>query len=180
MTPDLEAGAYLPLDYAPSHGLGLAGAKLRLKWVPVKPPEGAAGIFAGLNGELGQIRGAYEQDSRVFELRPILGSRWAQWLLAINPVLEISLSGPDKARAPDFAPSMKLARTVAPGIATGIEYYADLGGIDRLEPWSGQQYTVYWALDIDRTPWLVSLGIGRGLNSATDRWTGKMIIDIPL
>ncbi len=180
LTHDLEAGAYLPLVLEAGGDLRLAGVKLRLKWVPVRPAGDGAGLFAGLNGELSQVQYRFDDNRRAFELRPILGWRDAQWLLAINPVLTVTLQGPDKSQAPSFSPQFKVARTVARGIAAGIEYYSELGPISNLDPYSEQQHTLYLALDIDRKPWNVNLGIGRGLTVATDRWTLKMIIDIPL
>jgi hypothetical protein len=177
---DLEAGAYLPFLVDASGDPELAGFKVRLKWVPIKPANGGPGIFAGLNGELAQVQRRFEDNTRNLELRPILGWRSEQWLVAVNPVLEISLQGPDAHHSPDFAPSLKVARTVAPGIATGIEYYADLGPLSHWDPGTEQQHTLYWAIDIDRKPWNINFGIGRGLTSDTDRWTVKMIIDIPL
>jgi hypothetical protein len=180
LTRDLEAGAYLPVVIESSGDVRLAGFKLRLKWVPVKPAEDGAGIFAGLNGELSQVQYRYDDNRRGFELRPILGWRDPTWLFAVNPVLEFALQGPDAHRSPDFAPSFKVARTVAPGIAAGVEYYADLGPLSNFEPASEQQHTLYVAIDIDRKPWNINFGVGRGLTSSTDRWTVKMIIDIPL
>ena len=177
---DLEAGAYLPLVLESGGDLRLAGVKLRLKWVPLRPSEGGAGVFAGLNGELSQVQYRFDDNRRAFELRPILGWRDAQWLLAVNPVLEFSLQGPDKNQAPGFSPQFKVARTVDRGIAAGIEYYADLGPISNFDPYSEQKHTLFLAVDIDRKPWNVNLGIGRGLTASTDRWTLKMIIDIPV
>jgi len=180
LTPDLEAGAYLPVVMESAGDVRLAGLKLRLKWVPRKPAADGAGIFAGLNGELSQVGYRFDDNRRTFELRPILGWRDAQWLLAVNPVFEFSLQGPDKGQAPGFSPQFKVARTVATGIAAGIEYYADLGPISNVDPYSEQIHTLYLAVDVNRNPWNLNFGIGRGLTTSTDRWTIKAIINIPL
>jgi hypothetical protein len=180
LTRDLEAGAYLPVVIESSGDVRLAGVKLRLKWVPIKPAEDGAGMFAGLNGELSQVQYRYDDNRRGFELRPILGWRNADWLFATNPVLEFSLEGPEHHQAPSFAPSFKVARTVARGIAAGFEYYTDLGPISNFDPYAEQQHTVYLAIDIDRKPWNINFGVGRGLTTSTDRWTIKMIINVPL
>ncbi len=180
LTPDLEAGAYLPVVHEAGGGLRLPGAKLRLKWVPLRPPEGGTGYFAGLNGELSQVARRFDSSRRAFELRPILGWRNERWLFATNPVLEFALEGPERHQAPGFSPSFKVSRTMAPGIATGAEYYAELGAVSGFEQYREQKRTLYWAVDIDRKPWNVNVGIGRGLTPATDAWTVKMIIDIPL
>jgi len=180
LTPDLEAGAYLPVTYPADSGVRLAGFKLRLKWVPYRQPENGAGFFAGLNGEWSDVAYRFEAERRGFELRPILGWRGGPWLLAVNPVLDFALAGPERSQPPTAQPSFKVARTVDRGIAAGIEYYTDLGRTSGFEPWSEQQRTLYLALDVDRKPWNVNFGIGRGLTPATDRWTVKMIIDVPL
>ena len=177
---DLEAGAYLPLVHESNGDVRATGVKLRLKWVPIKQPDEGPGVFAGLNGELSQVRYQFESERRGLELRPIIGWRNTEWLVAANPVLDFALQGPQRHEAPDFAPSVKVARTVAPGIATGVEYYTQAGSISDIRPWSETQETLYWAFDIDRPPWGVNFGIGRGLTAITDRWTVKMIIEIPL
>jgi hypothetical protein len=35
-------------------------------------------------------------------------------------------------------------------------------------------------IDVDRGSWAFNLGIGRGFNPATDRWTMKALFDVPL
>jgi len=180
VTPDLEAGLYVPLVRESFGGLRLPGLKLRLKWVPLRPPENASGTFLGLNGELAQVQHQFDSASRAFELRPILGWRNPDWMVAVNPVLEFPLEGPDRHQAPDFSPSFKVARTLAAGISTGAEYYAELGAVNQFDRLGQQKHTLYWAIDIDRSPWNVNFGIGRGLTAVTDRWTVKAIVNIPL
>jgi len=180
LTPNLEAGAYLPFVLEPGGSLRAAGFKIRLKWVPLRPAKEGSGFFAGANGELGQVQTRYESNRRSFELRPILGWRNADWLLATNPTLTFVLRGPDTSSPPGFEPSYKVSRTVARGIATGLEYYTDVGPISDIEPASEQKRVLYWAIDIDRKPWNINFGIGRGMTTVADRWTVKMIIDIPL
>lgn len=182
LTPDLEAGAYVPLVIMNPADISLAGLKLRLKWVPIKPAEGGSGFFAGLNGELSEVAYRYEQSGRTFELRPLLGWHSQQWLFAVNPVFGFALKKPDAGKAADFAPSFKVARTVAQGISTGPEYYADFGRLSSLSlpPWAQQQHTLYWAIDVDRKPFNINFGIGKGLTSSTDAWTVKLIFEVPL
>jgi len=179
LTPDLEAGLYLPVVHEASGTFRAPGVKLRLKWVPVRPAAQQAGLFAGLNGELSQVQYRFDDDRRTFELRPILGWHNDDWLLAANPVLEFALLGGHGFASPSFAPSFKVARTVATGVALGIEYYADLGTLAHTDSWAAQRHTLYGAIDIDRKPWNVNFGIGRGLTPSTDAWTVKLIIAIP-
>ncbi|ENZ76746.1 hypothetical protein OR214_03485 [Ralstonia pickettii OR214] len=100
-------------------------------------------------------------------------------VVGLNPVLDWNLSGPDRSGVPEAVPAFKVARTVAPGVRTGLEYYAGLGRINHLAPLREQQHTVFLAFDVDRKPFVFNLGIGRGLTRATDRWTIKWIFEIP-
>ena len=104
----------------------------------------------------------------------------AQFDVAFNPTLDIELAGPGKSQPPDFAPSLKVSRTVTDWAALGLEYYADLGPITDIKPYGRQMRALYVAIDVDRAPWAFNFGIGRGLSKETDAWTIKMIFEIPI
>ena len=178
LTPDLEAGLYVPTERASGGSLYVAGAKLRLKWLPLHPAPGG-GAFAGLNVELSQVAQRFEFDRRTMEIRPMLGWHDPRWLIAFNPTLDLALAGPDRSRPPDFAPSIKVARATADGLALGLEYYTDLGEVTDISPYGQQPRTLFVAADVDRAPWIFNFGIGRGLGGQADAWTVKMIFEIP-
>lgn len=179
ITRTLEAGFYMPYVRDAQGTTHFSGPKLRLKWLPVQTGEDGKGWFGGLNAEYAWIAPTLEQSTRSIELRPIIGYRGAEWLIAANPILGWSLTGPDKNRKPDFSPAFKVARTVAPGIALGAEYYSELGRIGNFSAHAAQAHTLYFALDFDRGPWAFNVGIGRGLTTATDAWTLKAIFEVP-
>ncbi len=179
LTRELEAGLYLPYVRDAQGITHFSGPKLRLKWLPLQPAEGGQGWFAGTNFEYAQIAPMLEQSRYAIELRPIIGYRGRDWMLAANPILGWALTGPDHDRKPDFSPAAKLARNVAPGMALGVEYYAGLGKFNNILPQAEQSHTLYFALDYERKSWAINLGVGRGLNAATDRWTLKSIIALP-
>jgi hypothetical protein len=179
MTKDFEAGLYLPYARDAAGTTHFAGPKLRLKWLPLQPNEDGQGWFMGANVEYAWVAPEFEQARRSIELRPIAGYRDKDWLLAVNPILGWALTGPDNDGKPDFSPAVKVARNVASGIALGVEYYAELGKVNNILPRAEQSHTLYFALDYERKPWVFNVGIGRGLNSATDRWTLKTIIEVP-
>ena len=124
LTPSLEAGLYLPFVFGAADRNRFAGPKLRAKWMPLRVDEEGNGSFAGVNVEYAWVSGALEQATRSMELRPIMGWRDSDWLIAFNPIFAFDLAGPAKGSAPAFEPSLKVARGVARGIAAGLEYYA--------------------------------------------------------
>ncbi|HUI99045.1 MAG TPA: hypothetical protein VLY46_02365 [Usitatibacter sp.] len=180
MTPSLEAGLYLPLVFGADNRNRFAGPKIRVKWLALRVDEEGNGAFAGVNFEHAWVSDVLEQATRAMEVRPIVGWRDPDWLVAVNPILEFAFAGPDKGARPDFNPSIKIARRIAEGISVGPEYYMELGKVGRALPYEEQSHSLYIAVDVDRAPWVFNFGIGRGLTNATDRWTVKAIFEIPL
>ena len=155
------------------------GPKLRLKWLPVQTDDSGHGWFAGANLEYAFTSAEFEQSTRNVELRPIIGYRNRDWLIAANPILGWSLNGPDHDGKADFSPAVKMARSLSEGLSVGMEYYADLGKLNRRLPRSEQGHTLFFTLDIEYKGWEFNVGIGRGLTDATDRWTLKTIFAFP-
>jgi hypothetical protein len=179
LTRDLEAGLYIPTERAPGGSFYVAGPRARLKWLPIQTHDGK-GLFAGLNFEVSDVAARFERDRRVLEVRPIIGWRNADWLIAANPTVDIALAGPDQSRPPDFMPSMKVARTVTNWVALGLEYYSDVGEVTQIDPWGLQTRMLFVAADVDSKPWIFNFGIGRGFGEKSDAWTVKFIFEIPL
>jgi hypothetical protein len=179
LSRDWEAGLYLPVSRDASGNTQLAGAKLRLKWLPLRPEEGATGWFAGANGELSRLNKQFSQSRSSFELRLMGGWHSPQWLFALNPVFGWDLSDGMRSTRADLSVGAKVARTVASGIAAGFEYYSDLGTTDRLLPAGQRAQVLYVALDAHVGGWDLNLGVGHGLTRAADRTTVKAIVGIP-
>jgi hypothetical protein len=177
LTPAVEAGLYLPYTRDAEGRVLFGGPKARLKWLPLRPEEDEAGWFAGLNWEYSRLSRNFEPETRRLELRPIVGWKNHDWLLAANPVLDWPLNGPQRGGRPDFSPSLKVARTVAQGTALGFEYYTELGRLGRPLPRAERAQTLYFALDTVRTPVPLHFAIGRGLADAADKWTVKAIFE---
>ena len=170
LAKDWDAGLYLPFVRSADGTDYFAGPKFRLKWLPLRPPEGGTGYFAGVNGELALVERKFDLARRTLEIRPMLGLRREKWLFAFNPTVGTDLAG-DERGVLMFHPSAKVAREVGGGSALGFEYYADLGRLSSFAPREEQQHALFFVLDTQR----VNLGVGRGLNNATDRWTLKAI-----
>jgi hypothetical protein len=171
---DMDWGVYLPFARSADGAAWFAGPRLRLKWLPLRPAEGASGAFAGVNGEISFLQGRFEEARRSAEIRPILGYRTHAWLLAFNPNVEFDLAGAQKGVVM-FSPAFKVARTVANRTQLGIEYYGDWGRLASFAPRAEQAHTLYFVVDAERA-FGVNFGIGRGVSGAADRWTVKSIL----
>lgn len=179
LAPHWEAGLYLPASRDASGNTQLAGAKVRLKWLPVKPAEGEAGWFLGANGELSRLKKRFSESRTSAELRLMGGWRNADWLLAVNPVFDWNLSDGLRSSTADLSLGTKLARTVAKDVAVGFEVYADLGTTRRILPASEQRHTLYAAVDARVGGLDLNVGVGRGLTKSADDLTLKAIVGIP-
>ncbi len=178
LTDTLEAGMYLPVVHDAMGTTEFAGPRFRLKWIPRQASE-SGGMFYGVNVEVSAVKPQYEQYQNSMELRPIIGFRNSDWLLAANPTLDYPLRAGYRQGGPDFDPGVKIARTVAEGYAAGIEYYGDIGSVNGPLPFAQQNHVLFLALDVDHKPWVFNMGIGRGLTASSDRWTVKSIFEIP-
>jgi hypothetical protein len=178
LAPNWEAGLYVPASRDANGNTEFAGAKVRLKWLPVKPAEGEAGWFFGANGELSRLEQRFSESRTSAELRIMSGWRNADWLVAVNPVFGWSLSDGLRSGTADLSLGTKIARTVAHDVSVGIEYYADAGTTSR-PTLRDQAQTLYGAIDAEFGGWSINFGVGRGLTRAADRLTVKTIVGVP-
>jgi len=178
MAPGWEAGLYLPASRDANGNTELAGAKLRLKWLPVRPANGEAGWFFGANGELSRLDKRFSDSRTSAELRIMSGWRNAAWLVAVNPVFGWNLSDGLRSGTADLSFGTKIARTVAHDVALGIEYYADAGSTSR-PTFAGQAQTLFATVDAEFGKWSINFGVGRGLTASADKLTLKAIVGVP-
>jgi hypothetical protein len=174
-----EAGLYVPTSFNPQGRGSLAGWKLRLKWLPLHGDDGAAGWFAGANGELSRLQQKFSASRDAFELRNIVGYRADAWLLAVNPVFGWDLS-PGFRGAPDFSLGVKATRNIVEKVAVGAEYYSEMGKTSHILPLREQANTLFAVIDTQVKSIGLNFGIGRGLTGSADKWTVKAIFAIPL
>ena len=180
LTDSLEAGLYLPFLRDSSGTTYFAGPRVRMKWIAFKPAEGGAGMFAGLNVEVGAVNERLEQGRPIVELRPILGYRNEDWLVSFNPVIDKTFRSRYVSSKPEFGPSIKIARNIGGENSLGIEYYDEMGPFGNFEPARKQSQQLFFALDAGGMAVPFNFGIGRGLNAASDKWTVKAIFEVPL
>jgi hypothetical protein len=180
LTSDVELGLYLPMLIDGRDDYHFVGVKYRLKWLPLRPKDGGEGWFLGANSELSRVGYTFSESPWTTELRPIVGYKGREWLFAFNPILDWDLSDGLQSWEPTFVPSVKLNREVVKGIALGAEWYSDLGKIAHLEPWNRQDDRIYATIDVDMKPFVINFGVGRGLTQASDPWTIKAVIEVPI
>jgi hypothetical protein len=180
LTRAWEAGLYIPSSFDSAGRGSIAGAKLRLKWLPLHGEEGESGWFAGANGELSRLASKYSQSRDSFELRTIGGYRADAWLVSVNPVFGWDLSPGFRSGTPDFSLGVKATHNVAEKVALGIEYYSEMGTVSNILPLEKQSNTLFVVIDTAFKSLGINFGIGRGLTGSADKWTVKAIFAIPL
>lgn len=180
LAKDWDIGLYLPTVLEANGTFSLAGAKLRLKWMALHGDDDAKGWYAGANLELSSVNKRYSESRYGSELRMITGYRAKEWHIAVNPILIWDLSKGHRAGGPGFDLATKAVHDVVDGIAMGLEYYAGWGKLAHTLPGAQQDHTLYAVMDYERKPVPFNFGIGKGLNRATDRWTIKAVLDVPL
>lgn len=180
LTRTFDTALYLPTVISESGDLYIGGAKLRLKWLPVHGAAHSGGWFAGMNGEISYLSKKVSRSSWNSELRLMAGHRGERWLFAVNPILGWALSNGLRTGRPDTTFASKVMRRLGRYVAIGVEHYAGIGKIGRTLPHDMQSQTVYVVAEYERESFaMFHVGIGRGLTSATDDWTIKLIIEIP-
>ena len=175
ITPFWELGGYLLTAWRPDQGVyEWAGIKLRSKFVT--PPSFDPHWRFGVNLEVSYLPPTYDHDRWGSEVRPILAWHNDEWLLAFNPILDQALAGSDASKGPSFQPALKVARTVGP-VALGVEYYATLGPLTAIQPWSLQEHQVFEVLDLLSVEGLeLNLGVGEGLTQSSSGIVLKAIV----
>ncbi|MFI5001977.1 MAG: hypothetical protein ACHQK9_19010 [Reyranellales bacterium] len=166
-----EVGLYAPFAFD-SNGTFLPGG-FKLRHLFVSPNAAERKFFYGMNVELSYQAPSFAQSAFGIELRPILGVRDLGWELIFNPIVDVSFGSSGSA---DFAPALRLARTVAKDVMLGVEYYADLGPIGNFSPTEGQRHNLFGVIDFTAFGLDVNFGLGFGLTDASDKVVTKLII----
>jgi hypothetical protein len=175
LLPWWEIGAYLQGAVRTDAGVvDWAGAKLRSKFVT--PPSFDPHWRLGANFEVSYLSATYDHDRWGSEIRPIIAWYDADWLFALNPILDQPLAGADASQGPEFEPAFKASRTVGP-VALGIEYYATIGPFSAPLPWSQQQQQIFECVDVLSLARIeINACVGEGLTAASEGVVAKTIL----
>lgn len=167
----VELGLYLPMSINPATGdTFLDDAKLRVKLMQADDPE----LFYGLNMEVGMMPRRYSEQLLAMEIRPIFGHYSGDWLISLNPNLELDLTGPRQ--MPVLSPGLKVTHLVADKVHIGIEHYADFGDLNHFAPGREQGHTTYLVTDVSHGAYRLHVGIGHGWTGPSDAWMLKVIV----
>ncbi len=172
VAPWFEAGLYLPL-YSRDHdqGWGLNGFKLRALFAV--PDADNRRFVYGSNFEFSVNADRWDQSRFTSEIRPIVGWHLSRVDVIINPILDTAYDGFGNL---DFAPSARLAFNATKTCAIALEDYSDFGPLKGFNPVSEQSHQLYGVVDLLAKTIDIELGVGVGLNSASDKLTFKVIL----
>jgi len=172
-----EIGLYIPFALAPGGNLYENGLRGRVKYIA--PQAEGNHFFWGLNLESGYSATRVSESHYGWELRPIIGYKTDDWMVAANPIINANLSKSDAGRAINFAPAIKGSHKVAEHTQLGLEYYGDYGRLSSFAPKSERSHYLFAALDTNIGKHDLNLGIGRGFNAAEDKWVLKASVSFP-
>ena len=170
-----ELGLYLPVyTLTANHRLYSESGKLRALFVI--PDADKKDFFYGVNFEYSSNARRWGQSKYSGEIRPIIGWRNKQMTFVINPILDSSFDGLSRL---DFAPCIRLSYDLSELWTIALEQYSDFGPLNHPYNISNQQQSFFLVLDRNAKAGF-EVGIGHGLNQATDKWVIKFIVNSTL
>jgi hypothetical protein len=175
ITPWWELGGYVQSSLEGDGTYSYAGVKLRSKFVT--PKDYIRDWRFGVNLEVSRIPAKFDRARWGGEIRPIIAFENKRWILAVNPILELSFAGPERSAAPSFAPAMMAKVKVGEVAAFGLEYYADFGSIARGAPARSEEHYLFEAFDLLAVnDFEFNAGVGEGLSDASNAFVIKAIV----
>jgi hypothetical protein len=86
-----------------------------------------------VNLEVSFLPTAYDRDQWGMEVRPIVAWEDERWLFVVNPIVDISLAGPDYGAGPTFEPAAMAKVKIAETVAVGFDERRSRRGADARE-----------------------------------------------
>ena len=177
LTKTLELGAYLPLATVARDGtLRVDGFKLRLKYLA---PHKETGFYWGANLELGKVSRRLDVNPYNGELKLIGGWRQGRWIVGVNGNFDFVVSGPSHDPV-TFELATKLAYTVTPRLALGLENYNGAGPLRSPGRFGSSEQTTFAVADTHIGGFEINAGLGKGYGANTDATILKFTIGVPI
>jgi hypothetical protein len=168
-----EVGLYQFTSIQPDGDWMWVGAHIRPRVAVPERYDLPVGV--SLSAEIGYQRPNFSADTWTMELRPIIDKKIGKWYMSLNPTLDKSFHGPDRAVA--FSPNIKFSYDVTKRVAAGLEYYGEYGPITGFDPLRDQGQQIVPAVDVDfGAKWEFNFGVGWGVTQATDHLLIKAIL----
>jgi hypothetical protein len=175
LTPFWEIGGYFETTLRADGVFDYAGVKLRSKFVT--PRGWMEHLRLGLNLEVSFLPTSYDRDQWGMEIRPIVAWENELWLFVVNPIVDLSLAGPDYPAGPTFQPAAMAKVKILEKVAVGVEYYADFGPFSGFLPVSQEEHYLFEAADLLAVKnFELNVGVGEGLTAGSNAFVGKMIV----
>ena len=171
VTSTWELGGYLQTALLPDGTYDFAGAKLRSKLVT--SPAWSTRVRLGVNVEVSGLPRRYEAEGWGLEVRPIAAWDVARVRLAVNPIVDVSLTGGAATLEPAAQALYEL-----PGLASaGLEYYAALGSLAGFSPARDQQHYLFEVVNLLAVRGFeLNAGVGEGLTATSNPLVAKIIL----
>jgi hypothetical protein len=175
LTPFWEIGGYFETTLRADGRFDYAGVKLRSKFVT--PKGWQPHLRLGVNLEVSLLPEAYDRNQWGMEIRPIVAWEDRHWLFVVNPIVDLSLAGPDSGAGPTFEPAAMAKVKIGERVAAGLEYYADVGPIAGPVPLREEEHYIFEAADLLCIRNVeFNIGVGEGLTSGSNAFVGKVIV----
>lgn len=163
-----------------SSDTGLAGAHATLTWMYGGRNWRDSHWFGGASTSILSTREKYEYGRTLVDAGLIGGYHTASLLLAAN-LNATSTVQPGYSHAPDYSLALKATHLIGNAVSAGGEYYLTQGKNDAdTVSKTILSHTLFAVFDIDLAKSAFHVGIGRGLNSRSDRWTLTSSYFIPI
>lgn len=178
---DLQLAVSVPTVIGSHSGdTGLAGAHATLTWMYGGQHRGKSNWFGGASTSILSTREKYEYGRTLIDAGLIGGYHTTSLLLAAN-LNATSTVQPGYSHVPDYSLALKATHLIGNAVSAGGEYYLTQGNnnVDAVLK-TTLRHTLFAVIDIDTGKSAFHVGVGRGLNSQSDRWTITSSYFIPI
>lgn len=180
VTETSQLGLQLFSSFGPGGSARIDGGRLEWMTIPVRPPDADDdGYWIGGLFEIGHLPPTLSNNHLDAEIKILTGMRTGRWLFALSPEMGFKVSGPASSK-PELELKLKAAYRADAGFSVGVEQYSELGTLGHLGPLGQLSQQTFAVADFHRNGWDFNVGLGRGWNDASEKWTIKAIVGFPI
>ena len=176
LAPNWEAGALIEATVRDG-AFDAHGIKAHVRYIAPRPE--SSPWYWGFNFETGFTDKHLQERPFTAELRGIAGYEGERWIVAINPTVETSINS-RAAEPASFELQATIGYRVTKALILGVESYNEFGPIEAFGPLGRQPQVLFATADYAWRGMDFNFGVGRGLTNASDGWTLKAVIGVPL